>query len=53
MKVFLNSKKLLGKQLDDKAEGRLKYYLVTTAFPCGGEIFLDLNDHLLESIEVT
>ena len=48
MKVFLNSKKILGKQLDDEAEGRLKYYLVMTTFTCGGEIFLDLDGRSFE-----
>ena len=47
-KVFLNSKKFLGKQLDDNAEVRLKYYLVITTFTCGGEIFLDLDGRSFE-----
>ena len=46
--MFLNSKKFLGKQLDDNAEGRLKYYLAMTTFTCGGEIFLDLDGRSFE-----
>ena len=48
MKVFLIAKKLLGKQLNYQAEGRLKYYLVRTSFTCGGENFLDLNGRSLD-----
>ena len=48
IKVFLNPKKILWKQLGDKAEGPVKNYLPITTFTCGGENFLDLDGRSFE-----
>ena len=48
MKVFLNAKQFLEKELDDQAEGPVKYYLVKTSFTCGAENFLEVDGRSFE-----
>ena len=46
--MFLNAKKFLGKELDDQAEGPVKYYLAITTFTCGAENFLEVDGRSFE-----
>ena len=48
MKVSVNFKKIIGKELDDQAERPVKYYLVMTTFTCGRENFLELDGRSFE-----